>query len=103
QRNTMLALNKIVNDTNNKIGIKLKGLRGILLLSRRKVAKELSMNGQTIGNLEEGKTGGQTDKLSALIFFYGYTHKEFYDFDKPLPTEKQLRSRMKKFHEAIGS
>src|SRR5690606_14512665 len=30
---------------------------------------------QTVSNLEEGKTGGQTDKLSALIFFYGYTHK----------------------------
>lgn len=99
----LLILNKIIKDTNDKIGRKLKGLRGILLLSRRKIAKELSMDGQTVGNFEEGKTGGNSDKLSALILFYGYTHEEFYDFSKPLPTEKQLKSKMKRFHESIGS
>ncbi|HWK58470.1 MAG TPA: hypothetical protein VNQ80_14090 [Parapedobacter sp.] len=92
-----------INITNVKVAEKLYGLRALLLLSRPKIGAEVGVDSKTIGNFEEGRTGGQTDKLSALIFFYGFTHKEFYDFDKPLPTEKQLKSRMKRFHEAIGS
>lgn len=97
------TLDKVVKTLNEKMGKRLYGLRSLLMYSLTKIGKAAGIDGQTVRNFEEGRTGGQTDKLSALIFFYGYTHKEFYDFDKPLPTEKQLKSRMKKFHEAIGS
>lgn len=101
--NKNLIYNIVVKEINKKTGRKLSSIRAILVLSRGTIGKKISVDGQTIGKLEEGKTGGYTDKLSTLIFFYGYTHKEFYDFDKPLPTEKQLKSRMKRFHESIGS
>ncbi|WP_262245730.1 hypothetical protein [Parapedobacter soli] len=101
--NKSLIYKDIIRELNKKSGDKLLKTRAILVLSRGTIGKKISVDGQTIGSLEEGETGGHTDKLSALILFYGYTHKEFYDFDKPLPTERQLKSRMKRFHEAIGS
>lgn len=101
--NINTIISNLINSTNKKVGNRLYGLRALLIFSKNKIGSASGIDGQTIGNLEEGNTGGYTDKLSALILFYGYTHKEFYDFDKPLPTERQLKSRMKKFHESIGS
>src|SRR5690606_36240778 len=97
------AINDVIGHLNQNISNRLYALRALIVHPVTRVGKAAGIDGQTISNFEEGKTGGQTDKLSALIFFYGYTHKEFYDFDKPLPTEKQLKNRMKKFHEQIGS
>src|SRR5690606_2056876 len=98
-----LIYSSLIKKINQNTGKRLFALRAILVLSRGKIGKKIDVDGQTIGSLESGETGGYSDKLSALILFYGYSHKEFYDFSKPLPTEKQLKSKMKRFHESIGS
>lgn len=83
---------------NEKSRHRLKDLRTKLLLTYKQVDKGAQVTQNTVSRIEKGTVASSLDNIGAIILFYGFEYHEFFNFSKPLPDEKSLRSQMERFH-----
>jgi transcriptional regulator with XRE-family HTH domain len=86
-----------------KASNRLKVVREILKLSVHKVSSLSGISTATIERIESGKNRPTIELFHPLIFFYGFTLPNFFNFDKPLPSADKLKAQLIKFHKAHGS
>lgn len=103
-KNTFYETSKtstLVKESSVFHGQRLRALRNILIRNPEEIAEVLTISVNTLKNIESGKNAG-IESICELIFFYGYSLKEFYSMTK-LPTKEELFRRIEKFHSKIGS
>lgn len=98
-----MIINKIPTSQSREIGIRLKAIRKLLILSLKKAATGSDLTVASLKRLEEGKGNVHLINLLKLLTFYGIPVVEFFDFSKKLKEEKEFRANMINFHKKHNS
>ncbi|ERJ60883.1 helix-turn-helix domain-containing protein [Sphingobacterium paucimobilis] len=98
-----MIISKISTFQSREIGLRLKAIRKLLILSLKKVATGSDLTVASLKRLEEGKGNVHLINLLKLLTFYGVPVLEFFDFSKKLKDEKTFRANMINFHQEHDS
>lgn len=90
-------------DSSSKLSDKMRSIREALKLSIHTVSRVSGIQYNTIDRIEKLKVSASVETIFPLIFFYGFSLSDFFDFDKQLPSADKLKAQLIKFHKTNGS
>lgn len=90
-------MKKLIDSEKKKLGKRIKDLRDLLFLQQKDLAEAINISRGTLNAMEAGKRFSG-DNLLAVSHFFAMTLSELSQYDQPLPTEQELRSRIEKYH-----
>lgn len=90
-------MNTLIKKDKEQIAARTKKLREMLSLTQEQLANAIGVSRGTFFSVENAK-GFTGDTLLAICHFFGMTLNEFSNFSASLPSEIELRERIKKYH-----
>lgn len=90
-------MNTLIKKDKEQIALRSKKLREMLSLTQEQLAMAIGVSRGTYVAVEKAK-GFTGDTLLAICHFFGMTLTEFSNFNIALPSELELREKIKRYH-----